>query len=127
MDVTTLTDAELRDLINQAGAELQRRQPATLLRVAVTFGSYNARRYSRPWIARVTAWPIGGKPAVEWGRYLGDDSGGECEITARAGDLVRYGQKDTRGGKTDSNWATVAPDGTLIDCTEAQARAAHKP
>jgi hypothetical protein len=93
------------------------------LRVTKTFGSYNQRRYSRPWIARVTSWPVGKRPELEFGCYLGDDEGGECEIMATEGCVVRWGQKDGRGSGGTNAWGIVEADGTITSCTEMQARA----
>lgn len=92
------------------------------MRVVVEYGAYNGRRYGRPWIGKITNWPVGGKPEMEWGRYIGTDAGGETEIEARAGDIVRTGQKDYRGNNTTAKWATVKGDGSLeyIDATEAR-------
>jgi hypothetical protein len=117
--------------VEQLEAESARRRAAieskpAILRITVHFGSYNERRYSRPWIARVTAWPVGGRPVLGWGRYLGDDSGGECEIMARPGDIIRYGQKDTRGGNGANDWAIAQADGTARNAAETEARAAYK-
>ena len=92
------------------------------MRVLKKFGSYNQRRYSRPWIAVVTSWPTGGKPEVKWGSYLGDDDGGETEIEAQVGDVVRWGQKDGRGGNTEAYWGIVQDDGSILDCEAAGAR-----
>lgn len=112
-------------------AELERRhaaaaQPAQKIRYAEKFGAYNARRYSRPWIARVSAWPVGGKAELEWGSYCGDDSGGEVEIMARPGDIIRYGQKDTRGNGGSSEWAIAQADGALSTVDQPTARAAYR-
>lgn len=91
------------------------------------FGSYNQRRYSRPWIARVSAWPVGGRAELAWGTFLGDDNGGEAEVAAVPGDVVRYGQKDLRkpNGST-ANWAIVQADGSLVDCKESEAAKAFR-
>lgn len=93
------------------------------IRVAVEWSGYNARRYSRPWIAAITAWPVGGKPELGWGGYAGDDSGGELEIMAAPGDIIRYGQRDGRGNGGSNEWAIVQQDGTISGCTQAEARA----
>ena len=92
------------------------------MRVSKSFGSYNFRRYGRPWIAKITAWPVGGKPHLQWGGYVGDDDGGEVEMEAQAGDIVRTGQKDNRGNGGSNDWYVVETDGTLrsIDQTEAR-------
>lgn len=90
------------------------------------FGSYNQRRYSRPWIARVSAWPVGGRAELAWGTYLGDDTGGTVEIEASEGDVIRYGQKDNRGNGGSANWAIVQADGSFTDCKEANAAKAFR-
>lgn len=92
------------------------------VRVAIQMGSYNQRRYSRPWIGVITSWPVGGKPEIKWGCYVGDESGGELEIMAQPGDVIRHGQKDLRGNGSESNWAVVTPDGSLRDVDAAEAR-----
>jgi hypothetical protein len=89
------------------------------MRIVVQFGSYNRRRYSNPWIAKVTAWPIGQKAVLGWGTYLGNDSGGECEIEANPGDVVRWGQKDGRGNGTMAEWGIVQADGSIATSTES--------
>jgi hypothetical protein len=95
--------------------------------ITVQFSRYNDRRYSRPWIAKVTAWPVGGRATLAWGTYLGDDGGGEAEIAANPGDVIRYGQKDVRkpSGST-AQWAIVNTTGEPIDCTEAEAAKAYR-
>ena len=92
------------------------------MRIALKYRSYNARRYSRPWIGKITAWPIGGKAEIKWGSYLGDDAGGEVEIEAQIGDIIRSGQKDGRGGNTSADWYIVDIDGGLIPTDAAGAR-----
>ncbi len=92
------------------------------MRIAVKYGAYNARRYGRPWIGKITNWPVGGKPEMEWGRYIGTDDGGEAEIEAQPGDIIRTGQKDNRGNNTIAEWAVAKEDGNIeyIDATEAR-------
>lgn len=94
------------------------------MRVSQSFSGYNQRRYGRPWIAKITSWPVGGRPEVSWGRYLGDDGGGEVEIEAQAGDIIRTGQKDGRGGNTSADWYIVETDGRLSGTDAAGARRA---
>lgn len=92
------------------------------MRVAQHFDGYNARRYSKPWIAIITAWPIGSKPTLRFGGWIGNDrDGGEAEIDAQPGDIARWGQADHRGNKTDNLWGIVQDDGTILRCTEPQA------
>jgi hypothetical protein len=96
---------------------------STEQRISIEYGAYNPRRYSRPWIARVTAWPVGGTPTMEWGSYVGDDHGGEVEIMATPGDIIRDGQRDGRGGNnTVSNWSVVMADYTLRIINQVEAR-----
>ena len=92
------------------------------MRISITVGSYNQRRYSCPWIARVTAWPVGSRPELAWGGYAGDDSGGELEIEASPGDIIRHGQKDGRGNGWSNNWGIVQDDGSIEGCDQPQAR-----
>lgn len=91
-------------------------------RVAIAFEAYNSRRYSRPWIGKVTGWPVGGRPEILWGRYVGDDGGGEVEIDALSGDIVLYGQKDLRGNNTQVQYGVVDSDLTVkpIDAVTAR-------
>lgn len=95
-----------------------------MTRVAVSFGGYNQRRYGKPWIGKIIAWPVGGKAEIQWGAYIGDDHGGEVEIVADPGDIVRWGQKDYRGNNTEAKWGIVQADGSLQECTAAEARKA---
>lgn len=125
MDLTTLTSQDLADLAAAVAAEQGRRhgQMQQPMRVAVEFDGYNDRRYSRPWIARVTSWPVGGKPELTFGGYAGDERGGEAEIMAKPGDIVRYGQKDLRKSNGSmSKWAVVADNGNLTIISQAEAR-----
>lgn len=96
--------------------------------VTIKFGSYNEKRYSKPWIARVFSWPIGGHASVEWGNFLGGPGeAGECEIEARIGDIIRYGQKDNRNPRhTDANWGVVEPDFLIRPVTMVEARKLYK-
>jgi len=93
-------------------------------RVAISFHSYNPRRYSSPWIARVVAWRVGTKPELEFGHYCGDERGGEVEIIAYPGDIIRYGQRDgRRPDKSINEWAVVEDDYSVRDIKQTEARA----
>ncbi len=85
------------------------------------YSSYNQRRYSKPWIAKVTAWPIGQKPTLKWGVYEGDDTGGEVSIEASEGDIIRHGQKDYRGNNSNKEWYKVNSKNELDLITESEA------
>jgi hypothetical protein len=92
-------------------------------RISVGYGAYNSRRYSKPWIARIIAWPVGGVPTMKWGSYIGDSTGGEVEIMAAPGDIIRDGQRDGRGGKnTVSDWSVVTLDYSLMKVNQVEAR-----
>ena len=93
------------------------------MRIVLREGGYNQRRYGRPWIGIVTAWPVGGRPEIRWGGYAGDDAGGELEITGDAGQIVRWGQKDGRGNGGRNEWGIAQADGTVQSCTQPEARA----
>lgn len=92
------------------------------MRIAIKFGQYNERRYGKPWIAKVISWAVGGQPELDWGGFIGDTWGGECEIEAEPGDIIRYGQKDHRGNKTDNNWGVVNSEGIIKGITPVEAR-----
>jgi hypothetical protein len=89
------------------------------MRVTKEFGAYNHRRYTKPWIARVAAWAIGKPPELVFGGLVGLTA----EIEASPGDLVRWGQRDTRGNGTESNWGIVGDDGAIEQVTPEKARA----
>lgn len=123
MDWSLFTTEDLEKAIVDIKTELaSRSKEKAKLRISETFGSYNGRRYGRPWIARLTSWPVGGKPEMEFGRYLGDDAGGEVEIMAFPGDIIRTGQKDHRGGNTEATWKVVEDNGSLSDLDQKEAR-----
>ena len=88
--------------------------------ISIRYSGYNQRRYSRPWIARVSSWPVAGKAELEWGRYEGDDDGGEVVIQAAEGDIIRHGQRDNRGGNTSKDWYIVTASGELASTTESE-------
>jgi len=120
--LVALRDAVADELARRTG------QPAAKVRVAVDFGAYNARRYGKPWIGRIIAWPVGDKPTITWGAYIGRHAytgapnGGEVEIMAYPGDIVRWGQKDHRGHDTEAHWGVVNIDQTIAELTAAEAR-----
>lgn len=98
------------------------------MQINIQFNSYNPRRYSKPWIAKVTNWEIGKKADLEWGRWLGTPgSGGLTEIEANEGDIVRWGQKDNRQGTgTRAYWGVVQKDASIDRSTESQCAKAFR-
>ena len=126
IDLTTLPSSTLELIITKAKAVLASRVEAK--RVTVDFPSYNEKRYGSPWIARVTLWPVGSRPDLVFGNYLGDHrngGAGEAEVLAKPGDIVRWGQKDNRGNNTEAYWGVVNDDATITRLTEAEARKAY--
>lgn len=134
-DYSNYSTEDLHSLLDAIRAELARRggspesaesspteEPPTV-RVSREFGGYNDRRYGKPWIGKIVSWPVGGQPQIEWGTYLGTSEGGEVEIMARVGDIVRSGQKDFRNyRKSEADWFVVEDGGALrlIDASEAR-------
>lgn len=92
-------------------------------------GSYNDRRYGRPWIARLDFSKNPGKPEYVFGDWLGSPGrSGELGIDVEAGDVIATGQKDHRKGRGGpNNIGVVQPDGTVTwNYTQAKARDAGK-
>ena len=110
----------------EIATELKSREPQSTCRYAVKWAGYNARRYGRPWIAKVTNWPVGGKPTLDFGGYCGNDDGGETEISAKMGDIIRSGQKDNRGNGTTNEWYLAGANGELELIDAAKGRELYK-
>lgn len=92
--------------------------------ITIKFESYNKYRFQKPWICKVTEWPGGTKPAVTWGIFQGNEDGGDAEIIAIPGDVVRWGQKGPSPKQTKKHWGIVQANGSVEECTMAQARKA---
>lgn len=95
------------------------------MRIELPTCSYNQRRYSRPWIARVT-FDNNGKATFTWGNWIGDGANGSAGtllLDVQPGDIVAVGQKDYRKPQNSSpSWYQVGADGDLLDInTKAQA------
>lgn len=98
------------------------------MRITIKTQPYLATRYGQPWIAVITEWPVGGRPVLRWGVWLGRNGcEGQLEIEAEPGDIVRWGQKDHRGkGKASAStsaWLIVGADGALEPLRDIDARA----
>ena len=76
--------------------------------------SYNNRRYSRPWIARVD-FSIDPKGVFNWGVWIGSQGeAGILQIEANPGDIIASGQKDFRKPRNSSpDWWQVGPSSEL--------------
>lgn len=123
-DLSTLSLPELQSLIESAKAEVSKRNSA--MRVSLHFDRYNDRRYSKPWIATIASWPVGGRAELIFGAYLGTANGGDVEIAAKIGDIIRAGQKDHRGNTGRNEWYVVEADGSLRMIDEVEARNLYK-
>lgn len=93
-------------------------------RTTIEFGVYDPKQMGRPWIGRVGSWPDGGAPKLSLGRWYGSDGeAGNCEILARSGDIVAWGQKDLRNWhNTKSHHGYVDESGAVQRCGLAEAR-----
>ena len=85
------------------------------MRISRKVGPWNPSLLNRPWIAKVIKWPVGQRAELEWGTFLGEAStGGELEIEAKPGDVVRYGQKSKKhDSDPTARWAIVTSLGRL--------------
>lgn len=94
------------------------------MQVSIERAAYNDRRYERPWIGIVTAWPVGKQPTMRWGVYIGQGgAAGVLEIDAERHDIVRWGQKDKRNPHNESRWGVVQADGQVRELkTASEAR-----
>jgi hypothetical protein len=81
--------------------------------------SYNTRRYSKPWIAKIVSWQSGKLPDLEFGVAIDDTT---AEIEAQPGSLVRFGQKDYRNPRnTIAAYAVVSDQGKLNELSASKA------
>lgn len=118
-----LSVEDLNVLIDQLKDISDKKKTVQTLRVE--FGSYNSRRYGKPWIAKIKSWDTGKQPDLEFGSYYGDDTGGVAEIAAKEGDIIRWGQRDNRGNNTDNNWG-IFRNGKLESINAPEARILFK-
>lgn len=120
MNLQELSNEELVNLIAEAQKIIDSRKQTGTARVE--FYGYNARRYSKPWIAVVTEWPVGGRPELEFGSFVGnDEDGGFAEIKAKEGQIIRWGQRDNRGNGTKNKWG-IFRVGEVVEIDQTEAR-----
>jgi hypothetical protein len=86
-------------------------------KIMINTHSYNARRYSKPWIAKVD-FSTNPKGEFEWGTWIGQFNGGNGSsgtliIDANEGDIVAKGQKDFRGNNGGTDYYQVR-NGELV-------------
>jgi len=95
-------------------------------------GSYNNRRYSAPWCARVT-FPSGAKPAYEFGDSTGKwGKDGLLRVECRPGDIVAWGQKDLRRpANSEHHVLIMQAEGRMVETDKTGAfrhwQQMHKP
>ena len=83
------------------------------MEIRIETGSYNERRYGKPWIARVN-FNKNTQGDFSWGDFLGGAGDeGMLIIAVNPGDIVAQGQKDNRGGNTAVTYSRVTADGRL--------------
>lgn len=129
IDLNEMKVEELRILRDAIEAKLKDCESQNVVqRYTASFGCYNERRYSKPWIAKIVAWSIGSPPDLVFGGFLGNENdGGEVEIIASSGDIIRWGQRDNRNfKKTENHWGIAQKDGSILACSMAEARIAFK-
>lgn len=89
------------------------------MKLSIETGSYNARRYGKPYIGVVSA--ESGR-VTRWGTWIGTPGqAGILEIEAVAGDVIVKGQRDNRGNNGTPDYAVVQDDGTLKYMSKAEA------
>lgn len=84
--------------------------------------SYNERRYSAPWCAKVS-FPSGPKAVYDFGDSTGKwGKAGLLRVECKPGDIIAHGQKDLRRpGNSDHTMLMMLPNGRMkeVDKTEA--------
>jgi hypothetical protein len=86
-------------------------------KIEITTGSYNQRRYSKPWIAKVD-FSVDPRGEFKWGTWVGDHSSGSegvLIIDAEEGDIIAQGQKDFRQSKNSTPSYYKVVNGKLVD------------
>lgn len=98
----------------------------TTTKIEINTGSYNDRRYGKPWIAKVT-FDDNGKAAFEWGTWVGRPGySGTLVIHAAEGEIVAKGQKDNRNSRgTECDYYQVQ-GGQLVAMSKAEAYKASR-
>lgn len=89
------------------------------MKLEIPTGSYNPRRYGKPWCAKLTL--PDKKFVYEWGTWIGDDYSGVLILDVNPSDVFCTGQKDHRGNKTDHNFYFVNVDMTYSAISKVEA------
>lgn len=132
LPIALATRAKVAEEKTQAEAEAEAKRQAEITeratnRLATGFweketGSYNERRYSSPWCARVS-FPHGAKAEYSFGDSTGKwGKSGLLRVECKPGDIIAHGQKDLRRpGNSDHTLLVMLPNGRMkeVDKTEA--------
>ncbi len=90
--------------------------------ITVPTEAYDNKRFSLPWIARVTDWESGKGPRVRFGKYSGKDGDpGKIIIDAEIGDVIKIGQKDYTGEATKNDYYIVGEHEEISQISEEAA------
>lgn len=82
-------------------------------------GSYNDRRYGKPWKAKLTTSMTKDFEFIEWDGRAG--SAGEFNFEADPGTILAHGQKDIRKGRGGvDGYKICMPDGTMPSVSDEQ-------
>lgn len=89
--------------------------------------SYNDRRYSAPWCAKIT-FPEGAKPSYAFGESTASrGSSGLLRIACKPGEIIAWGQKDLRRpDKSDHYLLLMRPNGSMQDIDKTEAYRVYK-
>jgi hypothetical protein len=86
------------------------------MEITIETGSYNERRYGKPWIAKID-FASDKKGTFTFGDWTGDGrNGGEgvLSINTQAGDIIAKGQKDNRQPRNSApDFYVVLADGSI--------------
>ncbi len=85
-------------------------------KIQIKTGSYNQRRYGKPWIAMVD-FSKNPKGDFQWGDWVGDARNGEeglLLLDVEEGDIVARGQKDFRKPRNSAPDYYQVRDGKLV-------------
>ena len=84
------------------------------MKIELETGSYNERRYGKPWIA-VVDFSTNNQGDFKWGEWVGrPGDSGLLILDAEPGDIVARGQKDFRKMRNSApDWYQLGADGKL--------------
>jgi hypothetical protein len=90
-----------------------------IMKISIETGSYNERRYGKPYIAVLNSTDA---TVNRWGTWIGTPgSEGILEIEAAPGDVIMKGQKDNRGNNGTPDYAIIREDGSREYMSKAAA------